>query len=149
MNLPIARRWPTTKSTIGQLYVDNIAECHTLEDRLRRDPIPGTPANEGKIPGATAIPDGRYRIIMRQSPKFGYVPELLNVPGYTDVLIHAGNSDKDTAGCILVGRRDPATPDWVSGSRAALDALIPKILEGLRAGEVWCEIETFCAIPAA
>ena len=84
---------------------------------------------------------------MRQSPKFGYVPAVLNVPGFTDILIHAGNSDKDTRGCILVGRRDPAKPDWVGSSRAALDALIPKIQEGLRSGEVWCEIDTFGAIP--
>ena len=145
MKLRLARRWFTERSTIGQCYVDDIFECFVLEDVVRRDPDPSTPANEAKVPGRTAIPAGRYRIVMRQSPKFGVVPELLDVPGFTDILIHAGNTDADTQGCLLVGRE--RGPDRVGMSRAALDALLPKIREGRAQGELWLEIEEFGTPP--
>ena len=68
-----------------------------------------------KRKGITAIPTGRYRVTLAvQSPKFskraiyqfcnGYLPRLINVPGYDGVLIHIGNTARDTEGCLLVGR---------------------------------------------
>jgi hypothetical protein len=84
--------------TIGNLYINDVYECDTLEDKYR------TP-NEPKVDGATAIPFGRYQVILNYSPKFKRVmPLLLDVPGFSGIRIHSGNTDKDTSGCILVGK---------------------------------------------
>ena len=76
------------------LLLDGDYFCDTLEDAVR----------DTKIPGRTAIPAGRYRVIVNQSPRFGRdLPRLLDVPRFEGILIHRGNTAKDTAGCILVG----------------------------------------------
>lgn len=103
--------------TIGKLYIDGDYFCDTLEDvdrgldqNMTEDEI-----SSKKVYGKTAIPKGTYHINMNTvSPKFckkvwaipwgGIVPRLQNVPGFEGVLIHPGNTDKDTSGCILVGR---------------------------------------------
>lgn len=102
--------------TIGRLYVDGERFCDTLEDRDRglHQNLPVCINQRLKQKGVTAIPKGRYRITLDvQSPRFskkaaygfckGYLPRLINVPCYEGVLIHIGNTSKDTDGCILVG----------------------------------------------
>ena len=106
--------------TIGHLYIDGRYFCDTIEDKdrgLRQDMQPSV-IRAIKRKGVTAIPTGRYRVTLDvRSPKFsqkkyeknygfcdGYLPRLINVPGYEGVLIHIGNTAKDTDGCILVGR---------------------------------------------
>lgn len=150
MRLRIARRWFTPKSTTGQWYVDELYQCDSLEDPVRADPDPTTPANEAKVYGETAIPAARYRVVLAKparaiwSPRpDGQLPHLLDVPGYTGIFVHAFNAPKETLGCIGTGTREPGRPDWIGGSRTALTALVRKIDEGLRAGEVWLEIEEF------
>lgn len=110
----------TDVSTIGNLSVDNgLFQCQTLEDTVRRV----------KKPGETAIPAGIYRLTLENSPKFGFVPHILNVPLYTDILIHAGNQAEDTRGCLLVGRYNKEQKNWVGQSRSTLkdlmDVLVP------------------------
>lgn len=94
--------------TIGRLYVDNHYFCDTCEDTVR------DLSKETKVYGKTAIPYGRYEITMKvQSPKYsqrasyawckGYLPRLLNVPHFDGILIHAGNTAEDSAGCLIVG----------------------------------------------
>ena len=118
------------QKTFGTLYIDDEYECETLEDVVR----------DAKIKGETAIPAGRYRITLENSPKFGPGTITVNdVPGFSGVRIHAGNTHKDTHGCPLVGQdRDDA---GLVRSRPALAALKPKIAAALQDdGEVWLEI---------
>lgn len=98
MKLALIRITYTTKSTIGRLYLDNEFFCYTLEDRVR-------PKGE-KVHGQTAIPAGTYKLVLTKSPKFGKVlPLLEDVPRFTGVRIHGGNTAEDSLGCILVGRQ--------------------------------------------
>lgn len=102
--------------TVGHLYVDGIYFCDTIEDRDRDVNRNGIlDGAERKVPGETAIPNGTYVITMNvRSPKFsrypqyakckGYLPRLLNVPGFDGILIHIGNTAANSAGCILVGK---------------------------------------------
>lgn len=102
--------------TIGKLYIDGTYFCDTCEDKVRDNNRDGDldDIGEGKVYGQTAIPYGTYRVVMNvQSPKYsqraayawcnGYLPRLLNVPHFEGILIHAGNTADDSAGCILVG----------------------------------------------
>lgn len=86
--------------TIGKLFVEGEYFCDTLEDTVRVFGADGS----GKIPGKTAIPEGLYRIILSRSNRFKrLLPELVDVPYFSGVRIHAGNTEDDTEGCILVG----------------------------------------------
>ena len=97
MNIIIKRIFKGPDYTIGKLYIDGKYFCDTLEDTVR---APGV-----KIPGKTAIPAGKYKIKLTESLRFKkLMPRLENVPGFTGVLIHAGNTAEDTEGCILVGK---------------------------------------------
>lgn len=119
-------------STIGDLYIDSIFECYTLEDLVREEA--GRPVHEWKIPGKTAIPSGRYQIVIDFSPKFQKpLMHLLNVEGFSGVRVHAGNTEKDTDGCILVGRAVNGTA--ITASRSALEAMQIKVQNALDAGE--------------
>lgn len=110
--------------TISVLTVDDEIFCYTLEDVVRE--VVGQPVASWKVQNETAIPAGRYHVELRQSPHFGcLVPHLLDVPGYTDVLIHWGNKSADTHGCLLVGRK--RTDDAVLESRLAFDDLMQRL----------------------
>jgi len=91
--------------TIGHLYIDDKYFCDTLEDKNRDLNHNGKFDNdEKKVYGKTSIPFGTYSIELRRSPHFKRVlPRLLNVPNFEGVLIHRGNTAKDTSGCILLG----------------------------------------------
>lgn len=98
MKLVLKRMDKNEKYTTGKLYVDGMYFCDTLEDRVR------DLSKEKKVPGETAIPAGKYRVMVTMSPRFGrMLPRLLNVPYFDGILIHRGNTTKDTSGCILVG----------------------------------------------
>jgi hypothetical protein len=57
-----------------------------------------------KVPHETAIPTGVYKVIVNLSPaKKRMLPRLLDVPGFSGILIHRGNTKSDSSGCILVG----------------------------------------------
>lgn len=94
MNIQLKRRYLGEGYTIGSLSIDGQYFCDTLEDAVRKV----------KVYGKTAIPYGRYNIILNVSPRFGRIlPRLIDVPHFDGVLIHRGNTAEDTAGCILVG----------------------------------------------
>lgn len=117
MELNIKRIARRETYTVGRLYIDGKYFCDTLEDKDRglRQDMPTSVIRATKRKGTTAIPTGRYRVTLKvQSPKFskraiyqfcnGYLPRLINVPGYDGVLIHIGNTARDTEGCLLVGK---------------------------------------------
>lgn len=130
MNILLQREPSEQFRTFGEIFIDGVYECVTLEDPVR--PI--------KIKGITAIPAGRYRISMEDSPHFG--PDTLtinDVPQYSYVRIHSGNTEADTEGCLLVGQAKNSL--GLLRSSAALRALKPKVAAGLEDGEVWLTIE--------
>ena len=106
MKLTLVRHSLTDEYTIGKLYVDKEYFCDTLEDVVRDKNKDGdlNDIGENKVYGETSIPYGTYEIEVRYSPKFKReLPALLNVPHFEGILIHRGNTNKDTLGCILVG----------------------------------------------
>lgn len=117
MKLELKRIAKRDTYTIGRLYINGERFCDTLEDTDRglMQSLPTSVNVAKKKKGATAIPTGTYRVTLAvKSPRFsqvaqykfcnGYLPRLVNVPAYDGVLIHIGNTAKDTEGCILVGK---------------------------------------------
>ena len=107
MNIILNRIAKKAKYTIGKLYINDQYFCDTLEDTDRGLTQSMTEQQIGskKIYGETAIPTGTYRIIISYSNKFKkQMPLLLNVPGFAGIRIHSGNTEKDSLGCILVGK---------------------------------------------
>jgi len=139
MRLQLKRIAKRSEYTIGKLYVDGNYFCDTLEDPVRvlkdiNKDGDFSDLGEGKIYGKTAIPPGKYDITVTYSPKFGRsLPRLKNVPGFEGILIHRGNSAKDTAGCILVGENKVigrvinSTPYEVQLTKMILTAEIAEI----------------------
>lgn len=106
MHILVKRIAKRSTYTIGKMYINNIYFCDTLEDADRglTQASSISSIHKIKIPNKTAIPTGTYKVVINKSPKFGrMLPRLLNVPGFDGILIHRGNTDKDTSGCILVG----------------------------------------------
>lgn len=138
MEIAVERNVFTSESTISDVYVDGIFECHILEDAVRE--VPGRPVTSWKVYGKTAIPQGRYKVERTMSPRFGkMLPLLVGVPGFAGVRIHPGNRAKDTEGCLLPGTFKGK--DIVTESAKAFAKLDAAITEALEAGEdVWLEI---------
>ena len=117
MILNLVRRWKSTKSTIGELFVDGKFECFTLEDITRTG---------AKVYGETAIPKGTYRVVIDLSERFGRrLPHILDVPEFEGVRIHAGNTAANTLGCVLVG--ETRSEDFVGQSKTAFEKLFRKL----------------------
>jgi hypothetical protein len=106
MKLLLKRRFKGESYTIGSLFLNSVYFCDTLEDKdrgLKQDTALYEIAKT-KIKHKTAIPAGIYEVIVNMSPaKKRLLPRLLNVPGFDGILIHRGNTEDDSSGCILVG----------------------------------------------
>jgi hypothetical protein len=132
MVIEIKRVSHTNRCTIGEVWVDGVFECYSLEDSVREVPL--KPVSEWKIAGQTAIPAGTYDVVIDFSNRFHrLMPHILNVPGFTGVRIHSGNTDKDTEGCILIGQEK--TSDYIGHSKAAFDTFFPQLQDALQAGQ--------------
>lgn len=111
--IKVQRGTPTGRSTPGQMLINELPFCNTLE------PDPNTPVHAGH----PSIPAGIYKVILTKSPHLGYItPELLNVPGRTAIRIHIANKPEDLLGCTAVGT-DPSL-DWVSHSKTTFEKLM-------------------------
>ena len=122
-------------ATMGHLFVNGVFFCFTLEDEMRPKRV--------KVLGATAIPCGRYRVIVNKSQRFGrLLPLVLGVVNFTGIRIHSGNDSQDTAGCILIGLSKSSATPYLLSSRAAMNMLLPRIQRALTQMEdVWLTIE--------
>lgn len=136
MEIILNRDFFNEKCTLGKLYVDGKFECHTLEDFDRKVESGGV-----KISGKTAIPRGRYQVIISYSNRFKKtLPLIVNVPQFSGVRIHSGNFASETDGCVLVGNK--RGDSCVSGSRIAMDRLMNIIELAEEEGEeIWIKIQ--------
>jgi hypothetical protein len=95
MKILLKRIFKGEDYTIGHIYINGQYFADSLEDTVR----------DVKIKGKTAIPAGKYLILMTYSNRFKKImPLLIDVPGFEGVRIHSGNTPEDTEGCILVGK---------------------------------------------
>lgn len=142
MKLDVVRTQFGKDATNGMLFVDGVFEAFTLEDEVR----------DKKIKGETAIPLGEYEIKLRTvggfhtkyTSKYGAafhkgMLELQNVPNFQYILIHTGNTDSHTAGCLLIGETqqdlDKGKDGFVGGSGDAYKKFYPKVRDALIARE--------------
>lgn len=132
MLIQVIRHVYNGTNTIGRMLIDGKFFAHTLEDVYRE-----LKSKEDKIKGKTAIPNGRYKVILSMSNRFKKeLPEILNVPYFTGIRIHSGNTEKDTEGCILVGANTDEKKIWNCSSK--MSELIKLLKE--HKGEVTIEI---------
>lgn len=106
MKLELKRIARKNTYTIGRLFIDGKYFSDTIEDkdRLLKQTDSLDKIKKTKVYAETAIPTGTYKVIVNMSPKLKRnLPRLLDVPGFEGILIHRGNTAKDSAGCIIVG----------------------------------------------
>lgn len=121
MILELMRERSTLDGTIGRLAVDGVFICYTLEPAEDRPLHP-------------AIPQGRYRVEITMSRRFGRrLPIIIGVAGRTGIRIHPGNRDDDTEGCILLGMSRQGVE--VLQSRVACEMFQSKIALPLAKGD--------------
>ena len=116
--------------TVGQLYeVTDYGQspiCYVLEDKYRE--VEGQDVKVWKEQDKTAIPKGVYDVRITFSNRFqSKLPLLIDVPGFTGIRIHSGNSSKNTEGCLLVGMTWDGKSDWIGSSKIAMSVLMPLI----------------------
>lgn len=136
MNINLKRDILAQNFTLGRLYVDGKHFGFTCEDKDRK-------LEEGgeKVYGETAIPRGKYKVIVSFSQRFKKpMPLLLGVPGFEGVRIHGGNTEADTLGCPLLGAH--RTANGVANCAGVNKALIDAIDAAEDRGEsVWITVE--------
>lgn len=147
MNMLLKRVRQGKNSTLSELYVDGLFQCYVLEDSIR----------DHKIKGQTCIPAGRYSlglnywggmntVYKKRFPDMhqGMI-EIKDVPGFSNIYIHIGNTHADTAGCLLVGtyfHRDKNRGDYeVYQSQKAYQNLYEAVIEYVKKGQVMLTIE--------
>ena len=139
MKLQVVRFQMGSDATNGMLFIDGVFECYTLEDEYR----------DVKVMGETCIPEGTYDIKLRTeggfhnkyTAKYGAFHKgmlhVQDVPNFEYILIHTGNTDEHTAGCLLLGETsqdlDRGKDGFIGASTVAYKKAYPKILKELEA----------------
>lgn len=117
MKVNVVRRYNNSKYCIGDLYVDGVWISNTIEDTDRgwHSGMSDAWIRNNKVYAKSAIPVGTYEVTLNVvSPKFvqkpyykkfcdGKLPRLLNVPGFDGILMHRGATERDSAGCVILG----------------------------------------------
>lgn len=131
MKLTVLRTVYKDLSTRGIMLLDEQFFGYTLEDYARYTP---------KVKHETAIPEGLYKLVVDYSPRFKRdMPRILNVPLFTGVRIHGGNTHKNTSGCILVAKNKNDTAVLNSTIQGTLERQLTKILKASNEKH-WIEI---------
>ena len=141
MKLTVVRTQFGTDATNGMLFVDGIFECYTLEDQYQAV----------KVMHETCIPEGTYNIEFRRTGGFHEkykkrygnthygMLHLQDVPNFTYILIHAGNTDEHTSGCLIVGETqqdlDISDDGFIGHSGKAYSKLYNKVSKDLLLGK--------------
>jgi hypothetical protein len=128
MEIEIIRNQFLSHETLSTVLIDGKEFCYALEDfdRGLDQSNPLSEIQSVKVQGETAIPSGRYKMVVSYSPRFGKrLPLLLNVPGFRGIRIHSGNYHNHTQGCILLGLDVAAS--GVYRSREAMTALMNRL----------------------
>jgi len=142
MELLLKRSRKTPQSTIGDLFINDQPECVVCEDvdRGLRSDMPLEAIRSLKVHGKTAIPTGRYEVVITFSARFKKpLPLLLGVSGFEGIRIHPGNTAADTEGCLLPGT--VPGENMVLNSRKAFGALFNKINFAIKKEKVFITIE--------
>jgi len=135
MEIKVIRKEFTDLTTIGELSINGVFECYTLEDKIRDLKADGS----GKVYGKTAISKGRYQVVLTYSDRFKQVmPLLINVPFFEGIRIHPGNKNEDTHGCLLVGTAK--SKDLISNSKIAYQKLFDKLSKASKTEKIFIEI---------
>ena len=140
LKLQVVRTQLGKDATNGLLFIDGLFECYTLEDQYQAV----------KVMHETCIPEGTYSIKLRTVGGFHerYKKKyptfhrgmlwIQDVPGFEYILIHQGNTDEHTSGCLIVGDSqqdlDVNFNGMVGSSANAYKKLYPKISAQLLAG---------------
>lgn len=129
MEITLNRTHIHKQATFGELLLNDHFFCYTIEDLTR--PV--------KVKHETAIPAGRYRVIINMSPSFKReLPLLLNVPNFSGIRIHNGNSEDDSSGCIIVG--STKTETQVLHSKATLERLMIELKRFIRKEPIYITV---------
>lgn len=141
MEFFVRRKLLRPADTLGDFFIGDSRQCYTLEPKVRE--ILGQPVESWKVQNHTAIPVGRYQVIINYSPHFQcLMPLLVGVPGFQGVRVHWGNTAADTDGCILVGSQENlGDMDEVLQSRAAFQPIFHQLDTAIAAGDqVWLTV---------
>jgi hypothetical protein len=136
MRLRLQRKQFTEDYTMGRLFLDGVFLCDTVEDKVRDYNADGDLQDPGeeKVYGETAIPYGRYNMDLTMSPKFKrLLPLIMDVPEFTGIRIHRGNTAKDSAGCPLPGEKR-GEGRVVNSTKYEL-IIVERMLKAIRNGE--------------
>lgn len=144
MELTLNTKTKLPMKTVGELLIDGVKFCDTLEDRERLawSLMPFRQLLGTKVFGATAIPAGRYEVVLTYSERFKRtLPLLLKVPQFDSIRIHGGNTEADTEGCILIGKLDPKT-QTIYGAKTLglLDKLMARLYPASKTGKIFITV---------
>lgn len=140
MRIRVRRFTSDDDTTLSTVWLNNIFECFGLEDEYRED----------KVAKETRIPKGMYNVTLRTwggfhvkySKRFPIFHEgmlqVMDVPGFTSILIHMGNTDDDTAGCLLIGQNAVSDKGFmtIGNSKGAYIEMYQKVLQAIKKGEM-------------
>jgi len=139
MEITLERKIHNIDSTEGNLYIDGKWFCNTIEDRVRAKP--GEWKKELKVYGKTAIPYGRYPVLVTWSNKFKrQLTGVFNVPDFEGIRIHNGTSELSSAGCIIVSYKDDDANHKLVNDKAAMNDLCSMVEAAQKTGKVWLNI---------
>jgi len=143
MQLHVIRTTFTDQSSVGELYLNGVFYCYSLEDvdRDLRADLPLEVIRARKIFAGTAIPTGSYEVILNWSNRFQkQMPLLLRVPGWEGVRIHSGNYPHQTEGCILLGKTK--LDNMVGVSNKTFGAFMVELRRAAKREKIHIEIES-------